>query len=99
MSCTDNFWVKFYWSSGDNDTKSGNDYYEVCVCFYEKNVANELAKVGAPQADKDSSNYPENFHINVFLAKSFDWNTLYSYGEVINESFLVVSMHTIRQNM
>ena len=39
-------------------------------------VVNELscpyAKVGAPQADNDSSNPPENFHKNVFIAKSFD---------------------------
>ena len=41
-----------------------------------KKVADELSgafvKVGAPQADNDNSNPPENFHKNVFLAKSFD---------------------------
>ena len=26
--------------------------------------------VGAPETDNDSSNPPENFHINVFLAKN-----------------------------
>ena len=32
-----------------------------------------LAEVGAPQADNDSSNPPENFHKNVFLVKSFSF--------------------------
>ena len=47
-----------------------------------KKVANELSdpsgKVGALQADNDSSNPSEIFHIQIFLAKSFDWNTLYN---------------------
>ena len=51
-----------------------------------KKVANELsspfAKVGAPRSDNDNSNPPENFHKNVFPAKSFDWNTLYSYRKL-----------------
>ena len=44
-----------------------------------KNVAYELSgpsvKVGASQADSDSSN-PENFHKNFYHAESFDWNIL-----------------------
>ena len=45
----------------------------VCVLSVKK-VANELsgsfAKVGAPQADNNSSNLPKIFHKNVFLAES-----------------------------
>ena len=48
-----------------------------------KKVSNELsgpfAKVRALQADKDSRNPPEIFHKDIFLAKSFDWNTLYCF--------------------
>ena len=90
-------------SSGNNDTKSGKENCEDCVSFYVENEANELsgpsAKAGAPQADKDSGKPPEMFHKNVFLAKSFNWNILFSYHEVFNECFLFLSKHTIRQNM
>ena len=48
-----------------------------------KIVANEMSgpftKVGAQQADNDSGKPLEFFHKNVFLDKSFDWNSLYSY--------------------
>ena len=37
-----------------------------------------FAKVGAPQADNDNSNTPENFYENVFFFKRFDWNILFS---------------------
>ena len=35
-------------------------------------LSGHFAKVGAPQADKNSCNPPENFDRNFFLAKSFD---------------------------
>ena len=41
-------------------------------------MSGPFAKVWAPQADNDSSKTPETFHKNVFLAESFDWNTLYT---------------------
>ena len=48
-----------------------------------RKVANELsgpfAKVGAAQAENGSSNPSEFFHKNIFLVKSFDLNTLFSY--------------------
>ena len=53
-----------------------------------KKVAFELsvpfATVGAQQADNDSINPPENGHKNVFLAKSFESNILYSYRKLLN---------------
>ena len=51
----------------------------VWVLDVEKEVyelSGPFAKVGAPQADNDDSNLPENVHKSVFLAKSFDWNIL-----------------------
>ena len=39
-------------------------------------LSGPVAKVGAPQADNDSSNPPENFRETVSLAKSVDWNIL-----------------------
>ena len=59
----------------------------VCVLDVKK-ITYELSapfvKVGAPQAHNDSSNPPENFKYNVFLAKSFYLNTLYSYCKLFN---------------
>ena len=65
----------------------------VCVFLTFIKVASELsgpfAKIEAPQAGKDCSNPPEFFHKNVFLAKSFYWNILYSYGKyLVNLSWL-----------
>ena len=55
--------------------------------LYVKKVVHELsgsfAKVGAPQADNDTSNPHESFHKNGFLAESFDLNILYSYRKII----------------
>ena len=58
-----------------------------------KKVANELS---GPQADNENSNPPEIFHKNVFLTKSFDWNTLYGYLILYIHSFSVLSMHKIQ---
>ena len=53
-----------------------------------KEVAYELSgpfsKVGASQADNDSSHPPENFNRNVFLAKIFDFIILYSCRSLYN---------------
>ena len=66
-------------------------------------MANELsgnfAKVGAPQADNDSSNSPEIFHTNIFLAKHFDRNTLFNYSKLYFQPSSVLSLHTRRQNI
>ena len=49
---------------------------------YELSVPYE--KVGALQADNDTSNPPENVHKNVSLVRSFDWNILYSFCKLFN---------------
>ena len=63
-----------------------------------KEVAYELSgpfsKVGASQADNDSSHPPENFNRNVFLAKIFDRKILYSYCKIFNKLLLNILMHT-----
>ena len=50
-----------------------------------KKVANELsgpfAKVGALQADNDSSNPSETFYKNIFLTKRFDLSLFYQYTQ------------------
>ena len=54
----------------------------VCVLNVRKvayEMSGRFAEVRAPQADNDSSNHPEMYHENVFLAKSFDWNTLFRF--------------------
>ena len=67
-----------------------------------KRVSNELsgplAKVGASQADNDSSNPPETFHKNVFLAKSYNWSILNSCRKLYIQPLSILSMHTKRQN-
>ena len=76
---------------------------KIVLVMNVKKVAYELsgpsAKVGAAPADNDSSNPLENLNKNIFIAKSFDWNILYSYQKLLDWHFIVVSMHTRRQNM
>ena len=63
----------------------------MCVLDVKK-VANELsgpfAKVGAPQADNDSSNPPEIFHKHVFLAKKFILNYIIWLSQFVYLTFL-----------
>ena len=62
-------------------------------------LSGPIAKVGAPEADNDSSNPPENVHKMVFLLKIFDWNILHSYHKLINKPFLIILMNTRQQNI
>ena len=57
-----------------------------------------VAKIGAPQADNDSSDPPEIFHKNVFLTKTFDLIILYSCWKMFNQPFLIVSVQIRRAN-
>ena len=56
-------------------------------------------KVGAPEADSDSSNPLEKFHESIFLVKNCDLNILYSARTLFNTHLLIISMHTRRQNI
>ena len=55
------------------------------VLDFEK-VAYELsgsfAKVRTPPANNNSSSPSEDYHKNIFLDKSFDWNILYRYHKL-----------------
>ena len=62
-------------------------------------LSDPFAKVGPPQADNNSSSSPENFHKNIFFAKSFDGNILFSYFKLSNKPLIIILMHTRRTNI